>query len=68
MITIEPQSPTHQVVLLAVDLAIHIVECLAPQRAATRAADEAVSVVEVAHRLARVRGARHLLPARETLT
>ena len=59
---------THQVVLLAVDLAVDVVEGLAAQRAAAAAADEAVGVVQVAHRLARVARTSHLLAARETLT
>ena len=59
---------THQVVLLAVDLAVDVVEGLAAQRAAAAAADEAVGVVQVAHRLARVASTSHLLAARETLT
>ena len=59
---------THQVVLLAVDLAVDVVEGLAAQRAPAAAADEAVGVVQVAHRLARVARTSHLLAARETLT
>lgn len=54
----------YHVVLLAVHLAVHIVEGLAAQRSAARAADEAVGVVQVAHRLARLTGAGHLLAAR----
>lgn len=37
-----------QVVLFAVDLAVHIVERLASQRPAATAADEAVGVIEIA--------------------
>ena len=57
-----------QVVLLAVHFAVHIVEGLAPQRPATGAADEAVSVVEVAHGLTRLASTCHLVPTRVTYT
>lgn len=57
---------THQVILLAVDAAVHVVEGFSPQRAAARAADEAVSVVKVAHRLARLSRASHLFSASVT--
>lgn len=53
----------YQVVFFAVDPAVDVVEGLAAERAATGAADEAVGVVEVPHRLARLPGTRHLLTA-----
>ncbi len=57
-------EPGPQVVLLAVHLAVDVVEGLAAQGAPARAADEAVGVVEVAHGLARLARACHPLAAR----
>lgn len=51
-----------EVVLLAVHLAVHVVEGLASQCPAAGAADEAISVVQVTHGLARLAGTRHLVP------
>lgn len=57
------KGSSYHVVLLAVDTTVHIVESLAAQRPATGAADEAVRVIEIAHGLAGLAGALHLLAA-----
>lgn len=57
-----------EVVFLAVDLAMDIIEGLAPQRPATGTADEAVGVVQVAHGLARLSCTCHFVPTRVTYT
>ena len=58
---------THHVVLLAVDLAVDVVEVLAAERPAAGAADEALGVVQLVHGLARVPRPAHLLLARHAL-
>ena len=52
-----------EVVLLAVHLAVHIVESLAPERTAAGAADKAGRVVQVAHSLAGLTCAAYLVTA-----
>ena len=52
-----------EIVFLAINFAMNIIEGLAPQYPAARAADEARGVVKVAHGLARLPGPTHLLPA-----
>ena len=58
---------TNHVVLLAVDFSVDVVECLAAEGPATRAAHEAVGVVQLVHGLARVSRPAHLLPARHAV-
>lgn len=64
MFSLPTHSRTHQIVLLAVHPSMNIVESLSPQSPSARAADEAVGVVQVAHRLTRLPRSRHLLLAR----
>jgi len=57
------QLSSHHVILLAIDPTMHIVERLASQRPSAGAADEAVGVIQIAHRLASLPGTLHLLAA-----
>lgn len=57
---------THHVVLLAVNLSVHIVKCLSAQCPTARTTDKAVRVIQIAHGLACLTGARHLFAARMT--
>lgn len=57
---------TYQIVLLAVNPAVNVVEGLSAQRTTTGATDEAVGVVQVPHGLAGRSGAGNFLLARVT--
>lgn len=57
------QCQTHQIVFLAVDSAVNVVESFSPQRPSARTANEAVGVIEITHSLACLSRASHLLLA-----
>ena len=61
------QKWSYQVIFLAVDFSVDIVEGLAPEGPATRAANEAVGVVQLAHGLAGLSGTCHLLATRSAV-
>lgn len=55
---------TYQVVLLAVDPTVDVVEGFAAERPSAGAAYEAIGVIEIAHRLTSLSGAGHFLTTR----
>lgn len=56
--------PAHHIVLLAVHLSVYVIECLAAQRPTAGAANEAIGVIQIAHRLTRLSCSCHLLATR----